>query len=274
MRRASLSSVLCIGAAVAALAGCRGGIGGAPTAPVPDQPSLQSVAATLPSPTPWPVTEGVGSGSTHVGSDDLFSPTDGDSPSGGHGPAGSTLSGIRCDTSMSNSGYHIHFFLGIAVNGRQYALPDGAGIADPGGEITYNGIPNQTEYTRAGSAGCFYRLHTHDWTGVVHVELPDPNHLLSVKSSQVKLGQFLAIWGHKVSTTSFDTLGGPVKVVTSGQRYQGGIPSGEVYSSSYSYYTGDPNLIPVYSHEVIWLLVGSGNPTPQKLPNIVYYQEY
>lgn len=273
MRTRSLSLSVALAVAAAVLSACNSNRN-ASIAPVPEQLSPQSVGAAVA--TPMPVTEGVGSGKVW-GVDDFFKPIDGDSTSGGHGPLGSSLNGIACDSSMANSGYHVHFFLGIIVNGRQYALPDGVGLADPKQvEITY-GVPNQEEYVvppPGQKSGCYYRLHTHDPSGVVHAELPNPSGTLKVQNSYVKLGQFFSVWGHKVTTTSFDTFGGPVTVITSGQRYQGGTSSGEIYKSSYTRYTGDPNLIPIYSHEVIWLEVGSGNPSPSQLPNIVFYQEY
>lgn len=265
-------SLLSFSFAAAVLAGC-GHVGGAPSAPVEAPLNVQSVAFM----TTMPATENVGAGQMYNGLQDTFSPHDGDSTTGGHGPLNSTLDGIQCASTMADSGYHIHFFLGIVRNGQQYALPDGIGFANPSGhEITY-GVPNQEEYVvppPGQTQGCYYRVHTHDSSGVIHVELPNPTGTLKVQNSYVKLGQLLAIWGHRVTSSSFDTLGGPVRVVTSGQRYQGGTSTGRISNTTYTYYGLDLNQIPIYSHEVIWLLVGSGNPAPQQLPSIVYYEEY
>ncbi|MBV9270884.1 MAG: hypothetical protein JO165_07315 [Candidatus Eremiobacteraeota bacterium] len=184
---------------------------------------------------------------------------------------------------MSNN-YHIHFYLGLYVNGAQIAVPDGTGMAEPNGETTFNNIPNWTEYASQPDPnnpgkripGCFYHLHTHDASGMIHVEDPNPLNA-PVTASLYTLRNYLDIWGVQLSAFGFGPYTGPVTIVTSGQQFRGGN-KGYVTSNHYSYWdfnaNGDPNDMAIYSHEVIWIFVGSGNPTIDQLPNIKFATEF
>ncbi|HTU70022.1 MAG TPA: hypothetical protein VMF11_06840 [Candidatus Baltobacteraceae bacterium] len=206
------------------------------------------------------------------GTPDAFNPPYGDTPSGGQGPLGSTFDGQTCEASMSNN-YHIHVFIGIYVNGSELALPEGLGIPGSG-----NPPPDYINY-----GSCFYATHTHDSTGVFHVEYTNPNDV-PITQPVFQTQDLFNIWGITVSPTQFGQFAGPVTVYTSGQVYRGGDdcsgtypPAGTVTgngttpASDLSLWTGDPNAIPLYSHEVIWFFVGSGNPT--SLPNVSFDEE-
>jgi hypothetical protein len=80
---------------------------------------------------------------------------------------GATASGIRCD-SMEHFIMHIHAHLDIFINGNPYQIPSQIGI-----------IPNQ----------CIYWLHTHDDTGIIHIESPE--------EEDFTLGEFFAVWKQK-----------------------------------------------------------------------------
>lgn len=309
-------AVALFAAAALTLASCGGGGGGSATPSVPVGPSTNpapgptggatsspsaspSAAPATPTPapaatpTPGPtggpnsaLTLNVGGGAVN-GADDQFTPTDGDmtagSPGaqpngGGQGPTGSTVDGIPCLTSMSND-YHVHAFLGIYVNGQEVALPDATGMYQPQpGEATYDGLPNQVEY-----ATCFYEMHTHDASGVIHMEASTPtcgpaNGAPPCETSEFTLGNYFDIWGIAVTPTSFGPFQGPVTVYTSPQEYTHNCdPTTNecfTYSSTYALYTGDPSAIPLYSHEVVWILVGTGNPTGNQLPNVRWEEEF
>jgi hypothetical protein len=208
------------------------------------------------------------------GTPNAFTPNYGDTASGAGGTTGTTAdNGAQtCETTMSNN-YHIHVFIGIYVNGSWLALPEALGIIGAGGpppaEIIY--------------ATCFYFTHTHDSTGVYHVEYPNPNNAL-ITQPVFETGDLFNIWGITVNSMEFGQYAGPVTVFTSGQIYRGGSncsgnspPSGTVLGngttpeSDLTLWTGDPNAIPLYSHEVIWFYVGSGNPT--SLPNVQFAEE-
>ena len=78
---------------------------------------------------------------------------------------------ISCDT-MEHFNIHIHAHLDIFINGEAYLIPSNIGI-----------IPNQ----------CIYWLHTHDDTGVIHIESPEERIFT--------LGEFFDIWGEELSNS-------------------------------------------------------------------------
>ncbi len=173
---------------------------------------------------------------------------------------------------MSNN-YHIHVFIGIYVNGTELALPEAIGIIGAG-------TPPPVYIL---DATCFYYTHTHDQTGVLHVEYPNPNDTL-ITQPVFETGDVFNIWGITVSSSQFGQFTGAVTVYTSGQVYRGGSncsgtspPAGTVLGngttpeSDLSLWTGLPTAVPLYSHEVIWYFVGTGNPT--SLPNVSWDEE-
>lgn len=220
-------------ACASALAGCAGG--GSPT--TPPGPGGGGGA-------PPPTGAITLSSGTVIGEDNTFSPSDGDSSSGGDGQS---VDGIPCDTSMSESNYHVHAFVGIIVNGKQIALPDGLGMKSPGADS--GGVTS--------TASCFYYLHTHDASGVVHIEDPSP---ASRSTALHTLGQVFAIWGHSLSGWT---------IYTSGQTYRG-QGSQLVSSGTYTKYGGTPSSMPLYGHEVIWLESGSPVLSASQLPSVQF----
>jgi len=214
----------------------------------------------LPSPSPTITLSGAYEDANQggvVGQPNMFTPPEGDTANGGNG---NPVDGITCDPVMSNN-YHIHVFVGIYVNGTQFALPIAVGMVNPGAPV--NGFIN--------SAQCFYHIHTHDSSGIVHVEDPDPNGVPTT-GTLFTLKNVLDVWGITVNGTQVGQFSGPVVVMTSGQVYRGDQNNGKVPSSTYTFWSGDPNNIPLYSHEVIWLLVG---PTyPASLDGVSFYTEF
>jgi len=192
-----------------------------------------------------------------LGDPDMFTPTFGNTASGG---SGSPVDGITCDPTMSNN-YHIHVFIGIVVNGVHYALPYAIGMVSPGAPVA--GFVN--------TAHCFYDLHTHDSSGIVHVEDPDPTKA-PITASLYTLKNVLDVWGITLDRSHVGQFLGPVVVMTSGQVYRGNQNDATVPSSTYSFYGGDPNSIPLYSHEVIWLMVGPTYPT--SLDGVTFYTQF
>lgn len=80
---------------------------------------------------------------------------------------GTTVGGISCD-SMEHFIMHIHVHLDIFINGKPYQVPSEIGI-----------VSNQ----------CIYWLHTHDDTGIIHIESPEER--------DFTLGEFFDVWGQK-----------------------------------------------------------------------------
>lgn len=68
--------------------------------------------------------------------------------------------------------FHIHAYLAILVDGERVEVPANVGIRD-----------NE----------CLFWLHTHDNSGIVHIESPE--------TRDFTLGQFFAVWGQPLSAT-------------------------------------------------------------------------
>ena len=64
----------------------------------------------------------------------------------------------------------------IMIEGRQVEIPSAIGIRDP-----------RFDRGLAVGGSCFEPLHTHDTSGIIHIEGPDPNR-------QYTLGDFFAVW--------------------------------------------------------------------------------
>jgi hypothetical protein len=86
-------------------------------------------------------------------------------------PAALTIDGIQC-SSFEQLVFHIHSHLDIFINGRPFTIPAQIGI-----------IPGK----------CFYWLHTHDESGVIHIESP--------VNRNYTVGQFFDIWNQKLNNT-------------------------------------------------------------------------
>jgi hypothetical protein len=87
------------------------------------------------------------------------------------------VNGIRCDT-MEFTMFHIHAHLDIFVDGEPFTVPSQIGI-DPEGR-------------------CLYWMHTHDDSGIIHIESP--------VERQFTIGNFIDIWTRTFNSTQiFDT---------------------------------------------------------------------
>jgi hypothetical protein len=78
---------------------------------------------------------------------------------------------------------------------------------------------------------CLYWLHTHDTTGVIHIESP--------AQRVYTLGEFFDVWGQPLSSTQVGHLTGHVTAFLNGRRFP-----------------GDPRSIKLTPHAVIQLDVG------------------
>jgi hypothetical protein len=137
-----------------------------------------------------------------------------DTPKGGHGQA---VDGIECATSEYAT-LHVHPHLALFYKGTQVQIPALVGISPTSG------------------GGCLYWLHTHDATGLIHVEAPQ---LSPTGGTDYNLGMFFDIWGQTLNATNVAGLSGPVTAFLNGEKF-----------------SGDPRLIPLKSHNQITLEVG------------------
>lgn len=140
----------------------------------------------------------------------------GGSPSAASGsPTGATVSGIRCDPSEQLA-EHYHAHLTLIERGQNVTVPAQIGL--PG--------------------TCFYWLHTHTTSGIIHIEAP-----VSEASRQFTLGDFFHVWGQPLSAHQ-------VAGVT-----VGGGESEQVWVDGVRY-TGDPGQVPLRSHTQVVIEVG------------------
>lgn len=140
------------------------------------------------------------------------------------GLKGQTIDGVGVNQ-MEQTAYHVHAHLAIYVNGKAMTVPYGIGIQQPWQTEPDNG----SEFVEGGAA--FYYLHTHDDTGIIHIESPT--------QQKYTLGQFFAEWNQTLSATQIGTNTGSVTAYVNGQKY-----------------TGDPASIVLAAHDVIQLDLG------------------
>jgi hypothetical protein len=141
---------------------------------------------------------------------------DGNSPAGGHGDP---VDGIKC-LGMEGQGLHIHSHVALFVNGKQYAIPKLLGA------------------TPTAAGGCLYWIHTHDATGIIHVE--SPQIVAPEGDGEYTLGMLFDIWGYPLTRNGVAGFTGPVTAYVNGAQYD-----------------GDLRAIPLVSHQQIVLEVGT-----------------
>jgi hypothetical protein len=116
---------------------------------------------------------------------------------------------------------HIHQHLDIFVNGKHIPVPANIGIYD-GQFLT--------------------ELHTHDASGIMHVESPTRR--------EFDLGQFFGVWGVRLNS---DCVGGYCRQVTPWTVYVNGRS-----------YSGDPGALVLKPHQEIAFVIGT---PPKKIPS-------
>lgn len=141
------------------------------------------------------------------------------------GGTGQPVDGIVCAAGMVQT-YHVHAHVAIYKDGQMLAFPAQVGI----------------------TSQCDYETHTHDNTGIIHMETPN------VKT--FTLGKFFDLWGEPLTTTNVAGVEGPLVVYIN--------DNGDVRR-----YMGDPRNIELTSLRDITLQVGSAIPT---LPTYNWYE--
>jgi hypothetical protein len=140
---------------------------------------------------------------------------EGSSATGGHGPA---IDGIDCMPAQ-----HIHEHAHVAI------LRDGVLL----------GVP-----ANIGLQGCIYETHTHDMSGVIHLE--------TATQRRVTLGQFFSVWGQTLTSTNVAGIAGLSLTVF--------INNGGTLTR----YDGDPAAIELGPHREITLVLGA---VPATIPS-------
>lgn len=127
------------------------------------------------------------------------------------------VSGVAC---LINENYHLHALVTIYKDGVRQGLPD-----------------------NVGRSGCAYELHTHDVTGVVHIETDVPK--------KFTLGQFFALWNQPLGTGGTAGLAGPVRFYL-------------IENEKLTPFTGDPAQLELTAHREIVIISGTAPPALPK----------
>jgi hypothetical protein len=122
--------------------------------------------------------------------------------------------------------FHVHAHLQVYVDGQPRAVPAGIGVVPP----------LRVQQTAAGpfvvgGAGIYW-VHTHDASGVVHIESP--------VQRRFTLGELFDLWGQPLGPQRVGPARGPVTALVNGLVV-----------------AGDPREIPLTAHDVIQLDVGA-----------------
>ncbi|MFL5767269.1 MAG: hypothetical protein ACJ758_05420 [Actinomycetota bacterium] len=133
--------------------------------------------------------------------------------------------GLPASSQMSAT-LHNHDLLQILDHGKPVPVPASIGI-------------NQT-------AGFLTSLHTHDDSGIIHVESPTVR--------DFNLGEFFDVWGVRLTSTC---VGG---LCDAGQNQLHAYVDGKSWS-------GDPRAIPLKQHEDIVLTYGTQAEQPNRIPS-------
>lgn len=187
-----------------------------PPAPADPPPSPPPPAPTPadppPPPTPEPPPVALADGHTDLVAGTINSPQGWPRWTGNGQPVGD----VGC---LVNINYHVHALVSIYKDGVRQGLPD-----------------------NVGRSGCTYELHTHDATGVVHIEANAPK--------RFTLGQFFAVWRQPLLASGTAGLPGPIRFYL-------------IDNETLTPYTGDPGEIELTRHREIVIVSGT---SPATLP--------
>lgn len=174
MKPAKVLSVVLTWSALIALAACGGG-SDAPAAAVSPQPPATPTPPTTPAPPSDPAPPRditLAPGYTEISQTVTFSTPNW--PAWSH-TGTAPVDGVGC---AHDESYHVHALVSIYHDGKRLALPESIGR----------------------SSSCSYEMHTHDGSGVVHIETDGPK--------TFTLGQFFALWGQALSASAVAGLSG------------------------------------------------------------------
>ncbi len=143
---------------------------------------------------------------------------DGPTATGGRG---TSIDGVNC---VSSEIYHIHAHVAIIKNGEMLAIPPAIGLT-----------------------GCTYEMHTHDASGVVHIETDTTRSFL--------LHQFFSLWGMPLSRSNVANITDlPVTVYIND-------------ANGLALYSGEIGDIELTAHREITILLGT---VPNEIPSYTW----
>lgn len=139
-------------------------------------------------------------------------------------PNRAVVGGVGC---LVSENYHIHALVTIYKDGVRIGLP-----------------------SNVGRGTCNYELHTHDVTGVVHIETD--------VAKKFTLGQFFALWNQPLGRGGTAGLAGPVRFYV-------------IENERLAPVTGDPAQLELGAHREIVIISGTAPPVLPKYrwPNTI-----
>jgi hypothetical protein len=179
-------------------------------------------------------------------------------PTNGNTTIDSVPCNLGSESSVTSSSYHVHSFLGVYVNGTQYAIPDAIGMNAPSGEPV-------TTFTDA----CY--IHTHAPSGLIHIEDPTQGASYTAEYPQYNLQSLLDIWGYGSLQNLVGTIAPgfngtisvyvgtpcPNNAVGCASPAKNPNGDGDDVVTSYTQMTGAANTIGFGHHVAIWVIAGS-----------------
>lgn len=112
------------------------------------------------------------------------------------------IDGIEC-VYDPEKGHHEEVHVSLIVRGRQVAVPLGIGVSNPRSEPFPSGPGAGGPFS--GDDDCVYWMHTHDYSGVAHVEP-------QVADQTFTLGQLFDLWGQPLNWSRASVYTGNVRV--------------------------------------------------------------
>lgn len=199
--------------------------------------------------------------------------------------ASATVDGMQCtptqEPAASSSTYSQHAFVGIYWNQVEKSLPQALGMVNPKPPTTpYAGNPSGHKYDTDAVEieDCDFNVHTHDYSGLVHIEdVNQPQSNLSFMS-YASLQTLFDVWGAQIGATGItagsSVLTGPVQIYygTPSGKVAGGPAQGDDLVSSYTAVTGAASTVKLGHHTAVWIVIG--DPPSAGLPQVAFGIEY
>jgi hypothetical protein len=156
----------------------------------------------------------------------------------------------------NNAGYHVHAFLGMYYNGSEEAIPSAIGIKQP--------TQPSPQTSPVPTAACFYKMHTHDYSGLIHIE--DGTLASSAPApSYATLKTVFDLWGEPLDASRAASFSGQVAIYVGNTTVK--AANGSDLVTSYAPFNGDLNTIALGHHVAIWIVVGT---PPAALPEVEF----
>lgn len=287
MKISRISASVAAFAAISLLAACGGGGGGGgitppsgggggnppPTSAPPTNPPATNPPSTPP-PSTVPASSQTVSAEINFVNGDMNWYTSGTASWSNH--AGNTSSapngtaavdGMNCANvtegpSYPQSAFSQHAFVGIFNNGAWEALPQAIGMVAPVAPTA--GTPSHPSNTyEVENNKCEYNVHTHDYSGLVHIEDESATQSNTFMPSYATLQSLFDVWGAQLGATGItagaSALNGPVSIYVGKPSAKDSVNNDIV--NSYTLFTGAPNTLQFSKHMAVWLVVGTASPT-------------